>query len=143
MSLLPLRDLHILVLEDEFIIALDLESLCRDHGAADVTVCASIDELGSDPFSLPFNLAIVDVMLGGMPTLDFARQLEERGIPFVFATGYSASEGMLRDFPDVPVVTKPFSPESVIQALSQATRRTEDLGNSAPRASGGVRAEDL
>ena len=33
-----LEGLKILVLEDEFLIAMDVEQLCRDHGAEDVAV---------------------------------------------------------------------------------------------------------
>ncbi|TIX32026.1 MAG: response regulator, partial [Mesorhizobium sp.] len=37
-----LDGLRILVLEDEFLIAMDVEQLCRDHGAAEVTIAREI-----------------------------------------------------------------------------------------------------
>ena len=37
-----LEGLRILLLEDEFLIAMDVEQLCRDHGAADVAVAQPV-----------------------------------------------------------------------------------------------------
>ncbi len=73
-----LEGLRILVLEDEFLIAMDVEQLCRDHGAVDVTVARSLEEIGE---GLDVDAAIIDVLLNGVSTLDFAAGLEETGIP--------------------------------------------------------------
>ena len=117
----PLDGMRVLVMEDEILIALDVEQLCRDHGAADVAIARSLDDLGPDPFKgEPFHAAVLDVMLGGRPTVDFARRLRERGLPFVFATGYVDSENIVEGFEGVPVVGKPYSGRDLIEALSGA-----------------------
>ncbi|MGT2464712.1 hypothetical protein ACVOMV_03395 [Mesorhizobium atlanticum] len=84
-----LDGLRILVLEDEFLIAMDVEQLCRDHGAAEVTIAREIAEIDGQALSARFDAAVVDLMLGGVSTLDFAVRLRSEGIPFVFASGYS------------------------------------------------------
>ena len=114
-----------LILEDEFIIAMDLEQLCRDHGASDAQIVRTLAELDGDP-EQRFDAAIIDVMLGGETTLPVARRLVASGMPFVFATGFSATEEMLAEFRGVPVVGKPYSSDDVIVALSQAIARKPD-----------------
>ncbi|RVC73273.1 response regulator, partial [Mesorhizobium sp. M2A.F.Ca.ET.046.02.1.1] len=80
-----LDGLRILVLEDEFLIAMDVEQLCRDHGAAEVTIAREIVEIDGQALSARFDAAVVDLMLGGVSTLDFAARLRSEGVPFVFA----------------------------------------------------------
>ncbi len=121
MSNFTLDGMRVLVMEDEFLIALDVEQICRDHGAADVVIVSNIDALGPDPFAKdPFHIAVLDLMLAGRPTLDFAAQLLERAIPFVFATGHSQSESFFERFDGIPVVGKPYSGRDLLAALSVA-----------------------
>ena len=71
-----LDGMHVLVLEDEFIIAMDVEQLCREHGATAVTIVRQIEDLGENPLEgEPFHVAVLDLMLGGVPTTDFASTL--------------------------------------------------------------------
>jgi CheY-like chemotaxis protein len=115
-----LEGLRILVLEDEFLIAMDVEQLCRDHGAVDVTVARSLEEIGE---GLDVDAAIIDVLLNGVSTLDFAAGLEETGTPFVFASGYSDSGEVAKRFPDVAMVGKPYSGNDLIEAVAAACGR--------------------
>lgn len=122
MSTTPLAGLRVLILEDEFLIAMDVEQVCRDHGAADVVISRSLDglaELASDRF----DAAILDLRLGTVSTLDFARELFQTGVPFVFATGYAHPGETERDFPGVPVLTKPYLESDLVGALAAVSRR--------------------
>jgi DNA-binding response OmpR family regulator len=116
-----LEDLRILVLEDEYLIAMDVEQLCRDNGAGEVEICMTLDDLDDERLS-GFDAAIIDVMLGGVSTLDFARRLEERGVPFIFSTGFADNQDIARLFPSVAVVGKPYSGEALISAVVTACR---------------------
>ena len=113
-----LEGLRILVLEDEFLIAMDVEQLCRDHGAADVVVAGSLEETVDD-----IDGAIVDMMLNGVSTLDFAAQLQAAGTPFVFASGYSQDAELAKRFPGVAMVGKPYAGNDLIGALAAACGR--------------------
>jgi CheY-like chemotaxis protein len=114
-----LDGLRVLVLEDEFLIAMDVEQLCRDNGAADVTIMRELAEIDLDG-PLAFDVAIVDLMLGGASTLGFAGRLRDRGIPFIFASGYSNQEDITADFPDTVLVPKPYSGADLVEAAAAA-----------------------
>jgi CheY-like chemotaxis protein len=124
---------RILVLEDEYLIAMDVEQLCRDHGADDVVILRSLDSAAAHLEAGNFHAAILDVMLSGQSTIDFAQHLTTRHIPFIFATGYSERDDLFHGFPDVSVVAKPYAGPAIIEAIERALSR--GLGTTA---SGGV-----
>jgi len=109
--------MRILVLEDEILIAMDVEQICRDDGATDVVIARTLEEAEK---ATAFDAAVVDVMLGVDSTLPFAAKLRAGGIPFVFASGYSDTEEITSEFPDVRVVGKPYSGADLIMALAAA-----------------------
>lgn len=115
-----LADLRILVLEDEYLIAMDVEHLCLEQGAAAVTIARSLEEVEADA---SFDAAVVDLMLSGQSTIDFAIGLKERGVPFVFASGYGEREDLAARFPGVSVVAKPYAGADLIGALAAAHQR--------------------
>jgi len=120
----PLLDgLSILLLEDEVLIAMDVEQLCRDHGAGRVTTVRDVAGLDRHKAGTGFDAAIVDLVLGGASTLDFARHLQSGKIPFVFASGYSELGELEREFPGVALVSKPYSGTDLIEALARACGR--------------------
>jgi DNA-binding response OmpR family regulator len=118
----PLEDLHILLLEDEALIALDVEQLCLDAGAAGVTIVRKVEGLGDLQLDR-FDAAIVDLMLAGKPTMAFASRLVEARIPFIFATGQVGRIGGLAPFADIPVVGKPYFGSAIADGLTEAIRR--------------------
>ncbi len=118
-----LDGLRILVLEDEFLIAMDVEQLCRDNGAVEVTIARELREVDGQEPSSRFDAAVVDLMLGGVSTLDFAARLRSEGVPFVFASGYSDFDEVRTSFPDVRLVTKPYSGDDLIEAVAAACGR--------------------
>jgi len=118
-----LSGLQILVLEDEFLIAMDVEHLCLEHGATSVVIAR---ELGEVPTAFEFDAAIVDLMLGGQSTLDFAGALAQRSVPFVFASGYGDREDIVSRFPGVAIVAKPYAGSDLIEALAAACQRRRE-----------------
>jgi CheY-like chemotaxis protein len=116
-----LQAARVLLVEDEFLIAMDVEQVCRDHGAQDVRVVASHDDLNPALLTgFAFDVAILDIQVQGKWTIDFARLLTKHSVPFIFATGYSDMETLFRDFPGVPVVGKPYTSGDLIEALCAA-----------------------
>ena len=128
MAALPLAGCRILILEDEYLIAMDVEQLCRDHGAEDAILIGDIDTLEAELAGRRFDVAVIDAILNGKSTLDFARRLHERNIPFVFATGYDDAAERFEDFPGVPVVGKPYGGQELIKAIASV------VGREAPQA---------
>jgi DNA-binding response OmpR family regulator len=118
-----LSGMKILVLEDEVLIAMDVEQLCRDNGAADVVVARNLADIDPDRTALEFHAAIVDVMLDGTSTLDFARRIRERNLPFVFASGYTDLDEIFTAFPGIAIVGKPYSGSDLVEAVAAAAGR--------------------
>lgn len=119
-----LDGLRILVLEDEFLIAMDVEQICRDDGAADVVIARSVADAEAAAASSTFDAAILDLLLGGVSTLPFAATLRQRGVPFVFASGYTDLEEISASFPGVRIVGKPYGGNDILSALVQARGQT-------------------
>lgn len=92
-----LNGLRVLLLEDEVLIAMDVEQLCLDNGAATVKTVRDLAETEAANPAL-FDIAIVDLRLGGQSTLGFARRLNEMDIPFIFASGYTDIEEIAQEF---------------------------------------------
>ena len=132
---LPLAGMRVLVMEDEHLIAMDVELLCREHGAAEVVLVHALDEAGEMLAEAVPDAGILDVALAGQPTFGVARELAARGIPFVFATGHADAEGLFDDFPDVAVIGKPFAGGALMEALAAAIARA---GPEAGARSGGA-----
>lgn len=118
-----LDGLRILLLEDELLIAMDVEQLCIDYGASEVTTIRSLDDLDQPSIAGRYDAAIVDLMLGGVPTLDFAQRLRDCGVPFVFATGHSQTDEIRSAFPGVTLVEKPYAGADLVEAVAASFRR--------------------
>src|SRR5512138_760171 len=94
---------RVLVVEDEVLVALDLEAILSDAGA-DVELCRTTQSALERLTSAPITVAILDVRLGTDTVTPVASRLAERGIPFVFYTGQSACDPILADWPDRKIV---------------------------------------
>lgn len=86
------QDLHgrrILVVEDEYLIADDLQTALEAVGAEVLGPAPSIEDAQSLIASAPaIDAALLDVNVRGEQIFAVADRLAERGVPFVFATGY-------------------------------------------------------
>ena len=67
-----------------------------------------------------FDVAILDINLGGERSFPLARQLSDEGVPFVFATGYG-SLGLDESFRGAITLNKPFQLQDLKAALERAT----------------------
>ncbi|EKF18809.1 response regulator [Nitratireductor pacificus] len=110
---------RVLLVEDEPIIAMNIEQLCREHGAADVMTVASFEALVPDILDAgKISTAILDIRLSDQWTDDFARLLQDRRIPFIFATGYAAGHQVFEPFAGIRIVEKPYNENDLIEALA-------------------------
>jgi CheY-like chemotaxis protein len=111
-----------LVLDDEFLIAFDIQQVLESLGAAGV-VCAgnATDALNVVQAAQTFDLAVLDYRLvGTTSSLDVADALVKVGKPFIFLTGMSGDIQMEQRYPDVPVVEKPYDVKLLIEAIIRA-----------------------
>jgi DNA-binding response OmpR family regulator len=66
-----------------------------------------------------FDIAILDVNLGGELSFPVASVLSERGIPYIFSTGYGPSV-LPPEFASRPVLSKPFTDEQLASTIKAA-----------------------
>lgn len=112
------RSLTLLVVEDEALIAMELEDMLCDLGHEVAGVAASIqravDLIGEKKTTL--DAVLLDANLGGKSALCVAMALEKEGIPFIVTSGYEQQE-LRREGFDAPLLRKPYRPSDVLEAL--------------------------
>ena len=116
MSEASLQDRRILVVEDEYFIADAMQRELEEVGALVIGPAASVAEAMALLHSGPLDAAILDVNLDGDDIFPLAQMLADRGIPFLFATGYSASD-LPSAWRHVPRYEKPVDAVQVARAL--------------------------
>jgi CheY-like chemotaxis protein len=111
-----LKNASILVVEDEALIAMDLQSILEDAGFHVLGPIGTISKAFAFLERSTPDLALLDVNLGGVDVFALADALASRGIKFIFLTGHSA-----RRLPEGhrhrTLVSKPFLPGTVLDAI--------------------------
>jgi CheY-like chemotaxis protein len=106
------------VVEDEVIVAMQLEDLLNDMGCAVVGPACRIEEALELAGAETLDAAVLDVNLNGRSVCPVAERLVGRGVPVVYATGYGKAG--CRDLPAGPVLQKPYLPSDLVAALAAA-----------------------
>lgn len=109
----------ILVVEDEPLIAMMLEDFLETLGHRVHATCDTVRDAIGETDKGGFDLAILDVNLGGETSWPVAHKLREMQIPFVIATGGHVDPPPA-EFADVPVIEKPYTVDRVSPALEAA-----------------------
>lgn len=111
---------RILVVEDESLVAMLLETILEDMGCETVGPVSNVAEAVSliDGGEL-LHGALLDVNVAGVEVFPAAAALEARGVPFVFSTGYGEG-GLPEEWKGRITLQKPFTEAAVEDALSRA-----------------------
>jgi CheY-like chemotaxis protein len=107
---------RVLIVEDEMMIRMLLDGMLSDLGHAVVAEAGRIDEALTAARQADFDVAILDVNLNGQPITPVVEVLVERGLPFVFATGYG-QQGVPDAYRNNVTLQKPFQMEVLARAL--------------------------
>jgi light-regulated signal transduction histidine kinase (bacteriophytochrome)/CheY-like chemotaxis protein len=108
---------NVLLVEDHIVIAEYAAEMLRELGAARVDIASHVeDALASIAISRPV-FAVLDVNLAGTPTFAVASALRGIGVPFCFATGYGRDLVLPAEFTGTPIVTKPYSVQTLAIAI--------------------------
>jgi DNA-binding NtrC family response regulator len=108
---------HVLVVEDEHLLALDLARELEDAGAKVVGPVATIKDALGTIASTELDGAVVDVQLRDGWSFEVANALADRHVPFIFATGFIGQDMLPARHADLPFVEKPFKPGAILRAL--------------------------
>lgn len=121
-----LAGVRILLLEDEPLIALEVEDLCRENGAAEVVTHSVVDEAES-AINGRFDVAVIDLILRGKSALPLADRLLTAQVPIVFTTGGDADGQLSARFPNAPLVRKPYTGSELIDAIRSVRRNSSGV----------------
>jgi CheY-like chemotaxis protein len=120
-----LQGVRILIVEDEFLLAMDIESAIREAGGEVVGPIVSLEEAVATAEREELNAAVLDLNLRGEMSYPVAEVLDSRHIPFIFATGYSQSR--LSDaFQCRPCLRKPFTWAALTAALERLVAKSPE-----------------
>jgi DNA-binding response OmpR family regulator len=109
----------VLVLEDEALIALNLQDELQDAGYAIagpfITCAAALEWLGTHT---P-DAAVLDAALKDGPCREIAQELSRREVPFLIYSGHHEDRQLLAEFQHVTWIEKPVPPGVLIEACQQ------------------------
>jgi PAS domain S-box-containing protein len=111
-----LQGKRIIIIEDEPLVALDVESSLIAGGCELIGSAGTVDTARALVAGAECDAALLDVNLAGHPVDELAAALTQRNIPFAFVTGYGR-EALPRRFRDALILKKPFSQEQLLAVL--------------------------
>lgn len=107
---------HILIVEDEVIIAFMLQDMLADMGATVIGPAHSLKTGLEYAATAELDGAVLDVNLGDGDSSGIADMLASRAIPFILATGYGPTTDNKHN---VTVLQKPCLAHDIERALSK------------------------
>jgi two-component sensor histidine kinase/CheY-like chemotaxis protein len=124
-----LRGKRILLVEDEPLVAMDIEAQLISAGCEVIGPAGTVASAKQLIDESAFDAALIDINLAGQPVDELAAALTKKRIPFAFATGYGPN-GVPQGFQETAILGKPFNLEQllpVIQTLVGQEARVSPL----------------
>jgi DNA-binding NtrC family response regulator len=114
-----LRGRRVMIVEDELLVAMELESLLEDQGCAVVGPAPTVDRALTLLDRERPDAVILDVNLDGQTAIPVAAALNARGVPFVLATGYGNAQACEPELKGAPRIDKPVSHDRLVRVLAR------------------------
>ena len=108
----------LLVVEDEFLILLDLQYTLEEAGARVVTAGSVAEGLAVAAHER-LDAAVLDVRLPDGEVFPLAEALRERGIPLVFHSGHAERTELKEHFPSAIALSKPAPELELVKAVAR------------------------
>jgi DNA-binding NtrC family response regulator len=118
------RQVLVFLVEDETLIRMMVGDMVEELGHTVVAEAANIKEALVLAQTSNFEIAILDINVGGERIDPVADIIARRGLPFIFASGYGAA-GLSEKFCERRVLQKPFVLERLGQAIEEALEGRE------------------
>ena len=117
-----LKGLKVFVVEDESLVAMQLEDMLSDFGCDIVGLAMRVRraiEMLADARAI--DVAILDVNIGGDKVYPVAELFRDRKVPIVFATGYGRA-GVEDAWQHCEILQKPYTAADVAAKIGLAVR---------------------
>ncbi|MEG3089377.1 response regulator [Sphingomonas sp. PB4P5] len=118
---------RVLVVEDDYLLGIDLAATLQGAGAEVIGPASSVAEALDMLDPLP-DVASLDVQLGDETSFPIADELARRGIPFVFVTG--SANTIPTSHGTRPICHKPAPGHAVMSALADALTQSAGANSS-------------
>jgi len=117
-----MASLHVMIVEDEPLVALAMEMLVQDVGGVAVGPFSTVKQaLGGLEREGRIDCALLDYNLGRDPSWPVAEALAARGVPFAFSSGQDIEDIVAR-FPGRPIFAKPVDERKLKDFVRQFAR---------------------
>ncbi|MDC0744196.1 response regulator [Polyangium mundeleinium] len=113
-----LEGLRVLIVEDEALIASFLEDALTDLGCEVIGPASNMNDALRLAREAAIDGAGLDINIAGEKVYAVADILAERGLPFVFMTGYGKA-GLRESDRGRPVLQKPYNIEQLVKIMTQ------------------------
>ncbi|WP_426527206.1 response regulator [Bradyrhizobium sp. McL0615] len=109
------------LVEDEALLRMMTAEMLEELGHRVVAEAGTITAAEPLARNAEFDLALLDINVGGTDIAPIAQIVADRGLPFIFVSGYG-SEGRPEPFRDRPALRKPFLMESLAEIIEKVLR---------------------
>jgi CheY-like chemotaxis protein len=106
----------VLIVEDETLVALDLQLQLEDHGFSCLPPASTVEAALETVASRTPDVGVLDANLNGTSSAPVAARLQQDGIPFVYVSGYGRAY-LRENLPPAPLVEKPVRVAELVAVL--------------------------
>lgn len=110
---------RVLIMEDDFIVGLDMVEQVKVIGLAVDGPYATLAEGQAAAKAAKPDLAILDIGLTDGDVFPLAETLTESGIPIIFHSGHPESNTLAERFPEAHFCAKPCPPNIILDILAE------------------------
>lgn len=121
-----LQGKRLIIIEDEPLVSMDLESTLADAGCEVTGIAGTLEKAKTLIREAACDAALIDVNLAGHPVDELAAKLTQMNIPFAFVTGYGR-EALPQGFRDALIIRKPFNAQELIAVVELLVYRRSDV----------------
>lgn len=116
----PAGSISVLVVEDEFVIALDIQTMLEKEGHQVLGPVGSVEQALGLLERVQPDVVVLDLNLRGQPSTPVAERLRELCIPFVIASADASVVGGNAIFAGAQGIAKPIKERDLLAALQRA-----------------------
>jgi DNA-binding response OmpR family regulator len=111
---------RILLVEAEAIVSMVLEDMLTELGCEVVGPASDLEQALEMLEADSFDAVVLDLNLNGLPSYPVADALAQRGVPFLFSTGY---DNLKNGYRNLPTLQKPYGQEQLGAKLNALLSR--------------------